>query len=302
MKMTQVRYVLATAKYRSFSAAAEHLYVAQPTLSQQIRLLERELGVSLFSRTTREVSLTPAGTEFVRIASQADESFTKLEALAKKFASPLAGPLRLGLLWSFTYLRLDRLLAAFSQEYPEITLEYVIGGSLELSEKLAAGTLDAAFSNAPYTDGESIVVCESPVCAVLNAKHPLAKRRRLRAADLAECTLLLPGEHSTIERDVLAFLGPVTENARIIGRSGQIDVCRQIAASNMAVTFLSRFIAEYWTDGVTRAVPLSPEIIRSTYLITPRPNTCTPTAKTFANFAKQYLSDGRLEENTSPSQ
>ena len=96
MNISQVLDVLAVAKYQNFSRAAEHLFLSQPALSQQVRKLEEELGCTLFLRTPQGVSLTAEGERFCQSARQVAQSWQELQQVAGGLPARRVAPLRGG--------------------------------------------------------------------------------------------------------------------------------------------------------------------------------------------------------------
>lgn len=123
MELRHLRYFAAVAETRHFGKAAEQLHMAQPPLSQAIRRLETELGVELFSRTTRHVALTGAGevfrTDVERILKAVDEAVARVA----RFASGAEGVLRIGLTGSASYRQLPALARLLTRELPQVMLE-----------------------------------------------------------------------------------------------------------------------------------------------------------------------------------
>ncbi|MEV0186236.1 LysR substrate-binding domain-containing protein [Streptomyces sp. NPDC050625] len=123
MELRHLRYFLAVAETRHFGKAADRLHMAQPPLSQAIRRLESELGVDLFTRTTRQVALTPAGevfrTDVERILKAVDEA----AARAARFASGVEGVLRVGLTGAASYRQLPALARLLKREMPHVMME-----------------------------------------------------------------------------------------------------------------------------------------------------------------------------------
>ena len=99
MTLTELRYIVAVARERHFGRAAESCFVSQPTLSVAIKKLEEELGVILFERGTGEVGVTPIGEQIVGQAHKVLEESGAIKELAKQGKDPLAGPLRLGIIF-----------------------------------------------------------------------------------------------------------------------------------------------------------------------------------------------------------
>ncbi|MGP4091063.1 LysR substrate-binding domain-containing protein [Streptomyces sp. KR55] len=123
MELRHLRYFLAVAETRHFGKAAERLHMAQPPLSQAIRRLETELGVELFTRTTRQVALTGAGevfrTDVERILKAVDEAVAR----AVRFASGVEGVLRVGLTGAASYRQLPALARLLKREMPHVMME-----------------------------------------------------------------------------------------------------------------------------------------------------------------------------------
>jgi len=187
MELRHVEYFVAVAEELSFTKAAERLSMAQSPISEQIRKLERELGVSLFDRTTRSVQLTEPGRIFYQQA-------TSLLAAARRTAASarLAGEGRLGRLalafgGSATYELMPQLIRAYKQRYPEVVLEV---RSEMLTPMQVAGLLDDTISVGllrPPVNGDGLVievVREEPLVVLLPVNHPLASRVDLDLTDL----------------------------------------------------------------------------------------------------------------------
>ncbi|MEV4031640.1 LysR substrate-binding domain-containing protein [Streptomyces umbrinus] len=123
MELRNLRYFVAVAETRHFGRAAENLHMAQPPLSQSIRRLETELGVELFTRTTRQVVLTGAGevfrTDVERILKAVDEAVARVA----RFASGVEGVLRIGLTGAASYRQLPALARLLKREMPHVMLE-----------------------------------------------------------------------------------------------------------------------------------------------------------------------------------
>src|SRR5919206_2384511 len=144
MEMHQLAYFESVSRHLHFTRAAEELNVAQPSVSQQIRKLEDELGTPLFHRMKRRVALTEAGTLFLRhtraVLQQLEEARVEVQELSglRKGSLAVGAPPSVG-----THL-LPKALAAFSQSHPGITLAFREAGSRTLLKLLEEGELDLA--------------------------------------------------------------------------------------------------------------------------------------------------------------
>ena len=100
MTLTELKYIVAVAREKHFGKAAEACFVSQPTLSVAVKKLEDELEVKLFERSANEVTVTPLGEEIVRQAQSVLEQAANIKEIAKRGKDPLAGPLRLGVIYT----------------------------------------------------------------------------------------------------------------------------------------------------------------------------------------------------------
>ena len=187
MELRHLRYFVAVAEELHFGRAAERLFIAQPPLSQQIQQLERELGVSLFQRTSRRVQLTPAGEAFLPEARQVLAGLETAANAARRAARGDTGWLGIGFAASATYDLLPAVLHDFREQFPDVDLSLT---ELNAAEQLAAlreRSIHAGFVRPPVVDTEVVVnaVLREPFLVALPETHPLAKRAELALAELA---------------------------------------------------------------------------------------------------------------------
>ncbi|MFG3224113.1 LysR substrate-binding domain-containing protein [Kitasatospora sp. NPDC048194] len=189
MELRQVRYFLAVAEELHFGRAAERMHIVQSAVSQQVRRLERELGVDLFDRTTRSVTLTPAGSVFVdRARALVAAERAALDAIAALRAEACAGGavLRIGTNVGLG-ARLERLLDRLGERAPELTVELVSAAPAERLQRVRDGDLDAAFVRGVFRSPglELVPLWRERFVVALPAGHPLAAGGAVRLADLA---------------------------------------------------------------------------------------------------------------------
>ena len=190
MELRQLRYLVALADERHFTRAALREHVAQPALSQQIRRLEAEVGLTLVDRTTRSVALTEAGELLVtharRVLAEVDVARAELGDLA----GVRAGHLTIGVVPTTGPVDVSKLVADFLACHPAVELTVHEQSSDDLAEMLRLDRLDLAILSATERIkscglGLHRLVAEELV-VVLPVDHPLAKRRTVRLAELAD--------------------------------------------------------------------------------------------------------------------
>lgn len=189
MEIRQLRLFIAVAEELHFGRAADRLHMAQPPLSQQIRVLEKELGVDLFKRTTRSVEITSAGEALLAHARTVLAAVREAEFAAKASGAGTYGRVRIGFAGAATRHLLPQLAREVKARHPNI--ELVLKGNLYANaaqEALARGDIDLGFVRLPYSlPGLSYraIEDETLVC-VLPAEHVLAARAFVEVAELAD--------------------------------------------------------------------------------------------------------------------
>jgi DNA-binding transcriptional LysR family regulator len=207
MELRQLRYFVAVAETCHFGQAAERLLIAQPALSQAIRALESDLGVTLFNRTTRRVALTPAGEYFL------DESHRILAAVegsvrgVRQLADGYHGLVRLGLVGTAATSHLPHIVRTLRRELPEVTVD--IKGDIltpELCDQLRSGALDVAVLRPPVV-GDHIathIIEEERLVLAVAQDHPLAVAPSVAIGDLgAETFVGYAAQESAVNQAVL---------------------------------------------------------------------------------------------------
>jgi DNA-binding transcriptional LysR family regulator len=186
MELRHLRYFVAVAEELHFHRAAERLHISQPPLSQQIRALERELGVTLLERNRRRVGLTPAGSAFLEDARAILEATERAADTARRVAAGELGSLRIGFVGSATFSpTLPALLREFRDRFPDVDLRLRELQTTEQLAGLSAGRIDVG------ADLEQLVILREQLVVAVPDTHQLAQNRELRAADLRGETFVI---------------------------------------------------------------------------------------------------------------
>ncbi|MEU4338116.1 LysR family transcriptional regulator [Micromonospora lupini] len=259
VELRQLRYFVAVAEHLSFSRAAEHLNLAQQSLSQQIQALERGLGVRLFDRDTRGTQLTAAGQVFLPEARAVLARFDTAVVVVHRAARGEMGRLNLAFLTSTANYMLPPVVRAMRERFPDLELRTHSVPIDELVAGVRTGLFDAAFTRPPLVaDLATRTLAVEPVCAVLPAGHPLATRDVLRLSDLAaENWLLTPREswppwHAKYDQD----FGAAGFTPRVVQRADGVPNLLGLVAAGVGVTRLARSARSIRRTGVV-FVPLA---------------------------------------------
>jgi DNA-binding transcriptional LysR family regulator len=261
--LRQLRYFVAVAEESSYTRAAERLTMSQQSLSQQITLLERMLGVKLLDRDTRGTGLTAVGALFLpearAVLARAEEA---VDVVARAARGEIGG-LCLAFLATTTNYLLPPVVRAVRERLPELRLTTEEATIAPLVEGLFKGRYDVAFSRPPLVDGlEARTLVSEPVCAVLPEGHPLAGRSELTLDELAgERWVLTP--RSSWEPWHQAFdasFRTAEFTPDVVQRDASVRGLLGLVAAGVGVTRLARSASSLRRTGVV-FVPLAGEFV-----------------------------------------
>ena len=244
MTLTELRYVVAVARERHFGRAAETCFVSQPTLSVAVKKLEEELGVTLFERGPGEVSVTPAGQKIVEQAQRVLEEATRIKDIAAAGRDPLAGPLRLGAIYTIGPYLLPKLIPILRRTAPAMQLYIQENFTHRLGEALKSGEVDVIVIALPFDEPgvETRAVYDEPFLVAIPKGHPWEARKRVTSEELTRESLLLLGEGHCFRDQVLEFCHTMRSRDRSpLARTvegGSLETIRQMVASGVGVTVL----------------------------------------------------------------
>ena len=244
MTLTELRYIVALARERHFGRAAEACFVSQPTLSVAIKKLEEELEVKIFERASGEVGVTPLGEEIVRQAQAVIEMAAGIKETAKRGKDPLAGPLRLGLIYTIGPYLLPTLVRQAIKRVPQMPLVLQENFTARLLEMLRNGELDCAILAEPFPDtGLAIApLYDEPFMVAVPRGHPLARRASVAAEALKHETMLLLGTGHCFRDHVLeacpeyARFASNAEGIRKSFEGSSLETIKHMVASGMGIT------------------------------------------------------------------
>ena len=193
MELRHLRYFLAIADTRSFTRGAERLHVTQPTLSHQIKQLERLIGTILFERSTKEVELTAAGRLFKPYCERILKEIESSELAISELEGLMRGTLRMGVFHSFSHSMLPPIMSEFALRYPGVHVTARLVPRVDMERDLLNAELDMAVAYIT-DDNEQIVadrLFDEELVLVVGSKHPLAGRKSMPMRELAKLPLVL---------------------------------------------------------------------------------------------------------------
>jgi len=195
MKLQQLRYIWEVARHDlNVSVTAKSLYTSQPGISKQIRLLEDELGVEIFSRSGKHLTrVTPAGQKILKIAGDILRQVDSIKQLTQEHNSPNHGSLSIATTHTQARYALPPVIEGFIGKYPEVSLHMHQGTPVQISEKAADGTVDFAIATEAlelFSDILMMPCYRWNRCILVPKDHPLAQLDRLTLEDVAEHSIV----------------------------------------------------------------------------------------------------------------
>ena len=242
MTLNELRYLVAVAQEKSFGRAAAKCFVSQPALSVAIHKLEDELGSLLFERGKSEITVTPVGERVVEQAQRVLEEASRIRELARAGRDQLAGPLKLGVIYTVAPYLIPDLVPVLRKLAPQMPLELEENMTEALETELKSGRLDAAIVALPIAPRgvTTVFLYEEPFQVVVPSEHKWANRKSVRPDELA-------GEHAILLNVGHCFRDQVLDACPELNRQGvptartnSLETVRNMVASGLGVSVLPR--------------------------------------------------------------
>jgi len=240
MKFSALRYLVAFADEGTISKAAERCHVSQPTLSVALQNLESELGVALVERSKGHVVLTEIGWQVVGQARKTLDEARRIEQVAELGKNPLHGNFRLGVIHTIGPYLLPELIAAMKQIAPDTHLFIEESMTMLLADALKYGAVDAAIIALPF-DVPGIktqALYDEPFEVVVPKGHPLAKRKKIAAAELRGNDVLVLKAGNCFREQVLDACPDISHAEGSAHEGHSIETVRCMVASGYGISVL----------------------------------------------------------------
>jgi LysR family hydrogen peroxide-inducible transcriptional activator len=246
MELHQLRYFCAVAESGSFSRAAEHSHVAQPSLSQQILKLEDELGARLFDRLGRSVRLTDVGQAFLPRARAVLRELEAAKGDVVERKDSVAGSLTVGVIPTIAPYYLPPKLSSFTRQFPQARVTVVEEITPVLLDRLRASTVDVAILALPIRGHEfdTFALLTERLFAALPKKHALSGRRSLALKDLRKEPFLLLRDGHCFRDTAVAACDRARLTPQIIFESGQFSSILSMVSTGMGVSIVPEMAIE----------------------------------------------------------
>jgi LysR family transcriptional regulator, hydrogen peroxide-inducible genes activator len=261
MELDQLRYFCAIVDTGGFSRAARRIHISQPSLSQQIRKLEDELGARLFDRLGRSVRLTDVGRAFLPRARGVLRELEAARGDVLERKASIGGTISVGVIPTIAPYFLPPLLTSFSRLHREARVTVLEEITPLLLEKLKAGELDVVIVALPLParghEFETVALLTEKLYAVLPNRHPLVREAKLSLADLSEEPFLLLRDGHCFRDTAVAACKRAHLNPRVVFESGQFSSILSMVGAGQGVSVVPEMALEKRAG--CRFVPLDDE-------------------------------------------
>jgi LysR family transcriptional activator of glutamate synthase operon len=295
MELRQLRYFAAVARRGNFTRAADELHLAQSALSQQVRRLERELGVELLLRTTRRVELTEAGeialTRATRVLSEVDALVSELDELS----GLLRGRLVVGGMLPSGGMDMPALLLRFNRLHPGVEVQLREGTAAEMVDRLRGDEIDAAIAMLEPDEIPEFLVGErlgeERLVLAMAPGDELSARKRVRFADLHGRSFVAFRPGSAVRGAVDRALADADVTMRMAFETNDLSMMRAVITRGLGVAVVPETVAEWAGPGLVWR-PLSPSVRRSVAFVWRRARHQPPAATAFIAFVREVAAGG----------
>lgn len=286
MEFRQLRYFVTLADTGNFHRAAERLHMSQPPLSVAIRKLEEALGVPLFVRGARGVTLTPAGDASLPMARAALAQVERFREAVRDGATGERGRLRVGFVGSATFDLLPRIIPEYRRRYPLVDLALEESTSADITRKLVAGELDVGLVRLPLMEVAAVdtqAIDPDELHAALPTTSPLARKGTVRLEKLAQEPFILQSRISVLHSIALKACHAAGFVPIVAQEAAQLSAVLALVRSGLGVALVPSRAGRSAPHGV-RLVRLADRVPIETGVAMPR-GMAMPLALNFAEIA-----------------
>jgi LysR family hydrogen peroxide-inducible transcriptional activator len=290
LEFRQILYALKIAEEKNFSRAAEKLHIAQPSLSQQLSKLEKELGISLFDRTTSSVELTYAGERFIETAGKIIDLSEQLKKEMQDISEIKKGKLVVGSMPMTGAHLLPKVLPVFQKNYPGIEITLIEETSFDLTALTLKGKTDISLLSLPLPEDqlEWIHIYDEEICIALPPGDPRAGKRKIELVELKNEPFILLKKGQGLRNMAFDLCSAAGFIPNVAFESSNVETVQSLVAAGMGVAFVPRFVA--WTTRssvLPSYASLDPVVVRTLVLAYKKGRYLSKAAEAFIKLVKE---------------
>ncbi len=289
MELRQLEYFQMASRLRNITRAAQRLRVSQPNITVAIKKLESELGVQLFDRSQKQLTLTPEGAVFLRRIEVAMRNIEDAILEVNDYKQLQKGTIKIGIPPMMGAYLFPKVFSGFRQLHPHLDVLLYEEGSLSILEKLESDELDFGIIIVPDSTPNLNVLrmSRNQLMVCVAQKSPLAEKSKITARDIAASDLIMMKEGAYLREVVQNKLTALKISPRTVLESSQIVTIKGLVAHEVGIAFLLDFICENSSD--IKAIPFCEPIFVDIGLAWKRERYVSNAAQAFIDFCKKPL-------------
>lgn len=258
MDIRHLQYFMEVARHRSFTKAAESLYITQPTISKTIKNIEEELGIILFDRSSKKIELTDAGKIMFEQGHHIVNSFQNLSSELQDLQNLKKGHIRIGLPPMIGSSFFPEVIGLFHQQYPDITIRIYEDGAKKVELDVESGLLDIGVTVLP-TDDEvfhSFSFVQENLMLLVHPTHAFAGRDSVSLSELKDELFVLFREDFALHDRIITACVRLGFQPHVVYESSQWDLISGMVAANLGIALLPETISHEVDPTRIKIVPL----------------------------------------------
>lgn len=300
MEINQLIYFLEVSKQKSFTGAAKTLHVSQPAISKMIRMLEDELGVLLFDRTSRHVQLTDYGVIVQNQVQKLVQTFQDIHTELNEVTNLQKGVIRIGIPPMVGEMFFPRIIGLFHKKYPNIKIKLLEVGSKTVEEGVEDGSLDVGVAVLPIKPDtfESYEFAKNPIMLVVESGHRLAGRETAKFSDLKDESFILYRQDFGLYEMIHNACNLAGFAPDIVCETSQWDFMARIVADGLGIALLPQQVCQELKNKNVTVIPLdSPKIYWHLALIWRQDAYMPQASQKWISFAKSQFTETDISQD-----
>jgi DNA-binding transcriptional LysR family regulator len=275
------------AKHKSFSKAAEGLFISQPAVTKHIRSLESKVGIGLIQRGRGGFALTEAGKVLFKHTQKISSHLMEIENALGNFQKDHYGLLKIGTTESYSKCLMPRLLSGFQTSFPFIKIALDVGNSEEIEKNLITYRNDLALIGITKVSSkfESIPFLKEELVLIVSPTHSLAKRQAVSLGEIERYPLIISAKGSTTRKILLQAFKELNIYPSLLIEAGSSEFIKQWVSEGKGVSVIvKRIVEEEEKREVIKTVPLMEKIVLEVAFLYLKEERSNPAIKSFVNY------------------
>ena len=275
------------AKRRSFSKAAEELFISQPAVTKHIKELERKVGMGLIQRRRGGFALTEAGKILFKYTHKISSHLMDIENLLEDLKKDHQGILKIGTTESYSKGLMPKLLSGFQASCPFMKIALDVGNSEEIEKSLLVYKNDLVLIAVTKKTSrfESIPFLKEELVLIVSPNHPLVKRKTVSLKELERYPLIIRAKGSTTRRIILQAFKEVGIHPSLLIEAGSSEFIKQWVSEGKGVSIIvKRTVEDEERRKIIKTIPLLEKLYLQVAFLYLKEEKSNPAIKTFINF------------------